>query len=775
MNSFWKDVQYALRVFLKSPGFTAVAVLTLALGIGANAAIFSLVHAILLKPLPFRDPARLVAIWDTYVPQFPTIGISPPEIQALQKQTDLFAQTAWYRYVPENLDLVTPASEALEIHAAVAPPALFSVLGVTGFPKNADPHSVLLSGKLWRSRFHADPAIAGKTIHLNGEPFTVSGVLPPNFEFPDWADLWLPPGPILGDELTNPVRHAAGFIARLRPGVTDRQAALRLHAIARRLAAEHPKTSSGFGIRMVGLQDDLTANLRPTLLLLLGAVALVLLIACGNIANLLLSRASARSREIAIRAAIGAGRWRIFRQLLTESVVLALLGGALGLLLAKWSLSILLPARASLDSTVFLLCACISVASGIFFGLAPAVQLFRVGQTLSSSMRGAAGGTRTRGMLVIFEFALAIMLVTGAGVLAKSFLRLMQVAPGFNPKGVLALKLFVPPSHNPQNLFTRLQNRIAALPGVQSVATVNSLPLIATRANWARFKIPGSPLINPDALPGAAFIAASPDYFRAMQIPLLSGRLFTQGDLNTPRVIVNQTLARRFWPNRNPVGEKFITGPWGPNPSWSTIVGVVANVKQFGLDSEPTFDIYFPVIAPNFLVVKTAGNPLSIASAVRQEIRFVDSDIAISSVHSMDEIAAQSARTRRETMAVLAAFAALALLLAAVGIYGVISSMVVQRTREIGIRIALGATTGEILRTVVRDGVKLSAAGIVIGLLGALAFRRVLAKFVFGVSTADPLIYASVIALMLVIALLACYLPARQASRVDPLTALRHE
>jgi putative ABC transport system permease protein len=778
-------LRYALRTFGRAPGFTAIAVVTLALGIGANSAIFSLVHAVLLKPLPFRDPGQLVAVWDTFLPQFPTVGVSPPELSAWQQQTDLFEQTAWYRHVPQTLALTAPPSEALEVHATFVSATLFPMLGVVPALGRAfsaatgaeGPNTALISHSLWQSRFGGDRAIAGKTIRLNDREFTIVGVMPADFQFPNWADLWLPQGPLLGDELTNPVRHALGFVARLGPGTTLGQANARLQDISRRLAAERPKTSTGWGVKLAGLQQDLTAGVRPSLVMLLGAATLVLLIACGNMASLLLSRASGRSREIAVRTALGAASWRLVRQLLTESVVLAAAGGTLGLALAYVSLAAAAPVSAPLDSTVLLFLLGISTATGFACGLAPALQTLRsdTNSTIKSGTQPGGGSASVRGVLVVLEFALAVILVAGAGILAKSFQRLMRVDPGFTPQGVLTLRISIPPSRTPVTLFHRMEERIGRLPGFESMAAANTLPLIANRANATRFTVPGSPLINPDALPTAQIRAVSPDYFRTMRIPLRSGRTFAERDLNDPVVIVNETMARRFWPGEDPVGRKFVTGPWGPNPTYSTIIGVAGDVKNFGLDSEPSMDLYFPSLTPSYLVVKSSGDPALLAGAVRREIRAIDPDVPVSDVRTMDDVLAQSARSRRWTMALLSVFAGLALLLALIGIYGVMSWLVSQRTREIGIRVALGAGRGQVVGMVIRYGLRLSAIGASIGIGGAFALRRVLSGLVFEVSTADPLIYGAVAMAMFAVALLACYIPARRAARVDPLIALRWE
>ncbi len=780
-----RDVLYALRTMWRSPGFTAVAIATLALGIGANTAIFSLVRAVILKPLPFRDPARLIAVWDTYLPQFSKIGISPAEREAWQKQTDRFAGSAWYRYVPTDLTLALPGAEPAVVHAAIVSPALAPLLGVApaighAFGASEPPNSVLLSRSIWLARFAADPAITGKTIRLNGQEYTVAGVLPRAGAFPEWAEMWLPPGPLMNDELTNPVRHSLGFVARLAPGVSETRAEATLRSIAARLAAEHPKTSTGWGMRVVGLQSDLTASVRPALLLLWGAVSLVLLIACGNVANLLLSRSSGRGREMALRTALGASAWRLSRQLVTESLLLAVAGGSLGLLLARAALR-MAPAvvgdRVEPDWSVLLFLAAITAATGVIAGLAPAVQAMRadLNHVMKAGSLPGGASTRVRGALVVAEVALAMMVATGAGILTRSFLRLLNVDPGFQTHGAITMRISLPPSRDAAEWLHRVDARLRRLPGVEAVAVANDLPLVADRGSITRFAVPDSPLINRDALPGAQFRVVSPDYFRAMGIPLRSGRTFTERDLTGDAVIINETMARRFWPGRDPVGLKFITGPWGANPNYSTIAGVVGDVKQFGLDSEPSFDLYIPALFPRYVIVRTAGDAATLAAPVRREIHAADGDMPISQVRTMDEVLAESARSRRWTMALLVAFAGLAMALSVVGIYGVMSWAAAQRTREIGIRMALGAGRGNMLGMVLGQGLKLCALGLIGGVAGAWIFRRLLASLVFETGAFDPAACVAAAGLMLVAGLAACYVPARRASRVDPLVALRWE
>jgi predicted permease len=592
IEDFLQDCRYTARGIRRSKLFFGLILLVLAIGIGVNAAIFSIVNAEIIKPLPFRDPAKLLVVWDTYLPQFSKIGVSPAELEVWQEQKDLFEDTAWYRYVPLDGNLSVSGSEPIAIHADFASAKLFPLLGVSPligrlFSAEEDPGSVLISERLWRSHFVGDPNVIGSTVRLNDQALTVIGVMPTASQFPEWADLWLPKGPLLGDQLTNPVRHALGFVARLKPALREEQASSRLITLSKALAAEHPKTSTGWGIRISSLHDDLTENVRPALILLLCAASFLLLVGCANIASLLLSRASARSKEIAVRVAIGAGALRIVRQLLTESIVLSLLGGLAGFVVARVALRIALPTHSHMEPVVLLFLLLLSSTTGVLFGLAPALQSVRADtQSIIKAGASTSTGMTTRSLLVVLEVALTMMLVVGAGILAKSFVRLLNTDPGFNPSGILTIRLLAPPSQKPERLFHRMREKLLEMPSVHDVAITNALPLIADRANTSRFNIPGNPLINPDALPAAQIRTASPTYFNAMQIPLRAGRVFDERDLNQPVVIVNETMAKRFWSQRNPVGLKFINGPWGPNPTWATIVGVVGDVKQFGLDSE---------------------------------------------------------------------------------------------------------------------------------------------------------------------------------------------
>ncbi len=776
MEDFLQDGRYAVRMIRRQVVFSALIVFVLAIGIGADTAVFRVVHEVLLKPLPFRDPSRLLAVWDTYLPAFSKVGLSPAELESWRAQGDLFDETAWYRYVPLDGDLAVAGAAPVAVHADFVSTNLFPLLGVRpllgrGFGPAEDPHSALVSDRLWRRSFGGDVHVIGRTVRFNGEPLTVVGVMAPEAQFPEWADLWLAKGPLVGDELTNPVRHALGFLARRRAGIDETRASERLREISLRLAREHPKTSTGWGIRVSGLQDDLTGDVRPALELLVGAASLLLLIACANVASLLLARNSGRGKEMAIRTAVGASSIRIVRQLVTESLVLAVPGGVCGWLIAKAGLLAVLPERARLGPETMVFLAATSLAAGVLFGLAQAAPTLRAGRR--AAMRSS--GVRVRSALVVIELALTLMLVIGAGILARSFVRTMQVNPGFRPEGVLTVRVLVPPSWNPEALFHRIEEKLRALPGVRTIAVTNALPLIGDRANTSRFNIPGSPLVNPEALPAAQIRAVSPEYFQAMKIAMLAGRTFSERDLNQPVVIINETMAKRFWPGRNAVGIRFVTGPWSANPAWSTIAGVVADVKDFGLDAEPGLDIYHPSLAGQYLVVKTAGDPMAIRGNVERALHAIDPELAVSEIRSMNQIASESARKRRWTMGLLAAFAGLAFVLAVAGIYGVASWAMEQRRREVGIRMALGAQRHQILTLVLGYGARLAVAGLTLGIAGSLALRRALSGLVYGVSTSDPVTYLCVPGVMLAAVLAACYVPARRASRADPLVSLRYE
>ena len=776
-----QDCRYALRLIRKNARFSGLMIFVLALGIGADTAVFRVVHETILKPLPFRDSSRLLAVWDTYLPQFAKVGVSPAELQAWQAQTDLFAESAWYRYVPQDGGLAFSGSDPMAVHAGFVSTNLFPMLGIApaagrAFGASEDPQSMLLSDRLWRRQFHGDREIIGKTVQFNGGAFTVVGVMPADGQFPDWADLWLPPGPLMGDELTNPVRHAMGFVARLQAGAGEEQARARLAGIARRLASEHRTTSTGWGIRVSGLQDDLTGKVRPVLWMLLGAASLLMLIACANVASLLLARASGRAKEMAIRTAVGANAARLAQQLVTESLVLALAGGVGGWLVAKLSLLVAMPERASLDASVMLFLWATTIVTGVLFGLAPAMQAVRADPQAAIKSGAVTGsGMATRSVLVAVELALTLTLAIGAGVLARSFVRLMEVNPGFRPEGVVTARILAPPSRKPADLFQRMREKLMTLPEVQSIAETNALPLIADRAFTSRFNVPGSPLIYPDSLPGAQIRVVTPDYFATMGIEMRSGRVFTDRDLGQDGVIVNESMARRFWPGRDAVGMRFITGPFAAKPAWSTIVGVAADVKQFGLDAEPSLDIYYPFIGAQFLVVKSRGAAGTLTAVLERTLHGVDADLAVSDVRTMEQISAESTRTRRLTMTLLATFAGLALVLALAGIYGVMSWWVTQRTREVGIRMALGAQQREVVGLVLGHGMRLTAAGLALGIAASMALRWVLAGMVFEVSAGDPATYILVTSAMLAVAAAACYLPARRASGVDPMTALREE
>jgi putative ABC transport system permease protein len=679
------------------------------------------------------------------------------------------------------------------------------LLGRTFLPEEGQAgrnNVVVLSHGMWQRRFGSDPQIIGQTIHLDTKLTTVIGVLPPNFEFslPGFfrsAEMWVPA--VLSRDNAERNDFYLRVVARLKPGVTVQQAQADMDVIGRRLAQQYPQALAGVGVKLVPLHEQVVGNVRPVLLILLSAVGLVLLIACANVANLQLARASSRQKEMSVRAALGASRGRVVRQLLTESAVLALLGGAVGVAVATWGIGLLMglaPAGISrgsansLDPAVLAFSLVISLLTGILFGLAPALQFSspRLNETLKEGGRASsesAGGGRLRNVLMVSEVALSMVLLIGAGLLVRSFVRLLEVKPGFDTANVLAVPLSLPRYSYPDAaqraaLYKRAIERIGALPGVRAVGAIDDLPLTPDRDSGG-FIIEGRAPLAADQLPLAEERSVTPDYFRAMGIPLLGGRTVAESDTSSaPAVLViNQSLARRFFPGQDPVGQRLAFVSAASPPAWITIVGVVGDVRDLGLASQPELEVYQPyqqsTVSYMNLAVRTASAPESLAAVVQSEIHSLDKDLPLFSPRPMEVVLAASIADRRFNLLLLGVFASLGLVLAAVGIYGVISYTVARRIHEIGIRMALGAQASDVFALVVGQGLRLAILGVAVGLMGALALTRVLSRLLFGVTPTDPVTFAGVALLLLFVAALACYIPARRALRVDPVEALRYE
>jgi putative ABC transport system permease protein len=807
MENLLKDVRYGLRSLYKRPGFTLVAVITLALGIGANTAIFSVVNAVLLRPLPYEDPDRLVVPLETVSGR--AIPTSYLNFVDWRNQNTVFENVAALR--PRESFNLTGAGESERLQGRLVSANFLTTLGIKPIrgrdfvveeDRSGATPVVILSHGLWQRRFGADENIIGKQLTLNSQKFTVIGITPANFQFGAEADVSVPIG--LSAERFNLRGKDPGIraVARLREGVPIERAQAELNTIAARLEEQYPDSNSGRRVRVESLRESVIGDIRPTLLTLLGAVGFVLLIACANVANLLLTRSAGRYKEIAIRTALGASRLRILSQLFTESVLLAVAGGTAGLLLAIWGTDLMtsyLPegipriSEVAIDASVLAFTLGATLLTGVLFGLAPALQSSNPNLTEAlkeGERNSSAGRNRTGSILVISEVALTLVLLVGAGLLVKSFWRLSRVNPGFNPDKLLTMQVSV--SAGPDEgrrvatFLDELQQRVQRLPGVESVSVSNGLPFEG--ANQPPFIIEGQSPPEPGHEPGGILYIASPGYVETMGINLLRGRTFSSQDTrDSPQVaLIDEVFARQHFPNEDPLGKRLKLAV--PGSESHEIVGVVRHVEHFGLDGQtpvqPEFYFDFNQISlsvlPRFvrrvnLLVRTNSEPLNLVAPVRSQISALDKDQAVFNVRTMEQMLSQSVAARRFSMILLAVFAALALALAAVGIYGVIFYSVAQRTREVGIRMALGAQTMDVLKLVVRDGLRLVMIGVAFGLAGALMLTRLMTTLLFAVTPTDWFTYATVALGLVGVALLACYIPARRATKVDPLVALRYE
>jgi predicted permease len=810
MSTLFADLRYSLRLFKRSPGFVLVAGIALALGIGANTAIFSVVNGVLLQPLAYPEPARLMTVYES-TREFSHSSLAYPNFQDWRRTERSFTDIAAFRGDDFNF---TGSGQPEHLAGEWASGSLLSVLGVNPMlgrnflPDEDRPNGTavaILNYGFWKRRFGGDPHVLGRTMTLNARNYTVIGVLGPDFRFRDEADVFTPLGQWnlveLNDRDTHPGLHA---VARLKPGVTLAAAQAEMDSIARQLALEYPKSNQGHGIAIVPLKDDLVGQIRPTLLLLLGAVGFVLIIACANVANLLLARATGRRREFAIRTALGADRWRVIRQLLTESVLLSAASGALGLLLAVWGTRFVLAAvpdmlprsrDVSLDPYVLAFTLGVSILTGVLFGLAPAFHSSNVNpqESLKEGARGSGGGRhRAEGVFVALEVGLAVVLLVGAGLMIQSIWRLWKVDPGFDTHNILTAQMALSPQvmASPPAIRTAYQQiveRVSAAPGVRAAAVTALLPLGGSD-NEIPFWLGHGPQPSQDQLSSALMYITSSDYLRVLGIPLREGRFLNEHDTtaSAPVIVIDEVMARHIFPGQDPVGKQINLMILGP----VQIVGVVGHVKHWGLDSDDSAKIrdqlYFQfmqvpdkfmteAVAGITLALRTVPDPLSMVSGVRAQVAGPTLDQPMYGVQTMEQVISASLAERRFTMLLLIIFASTALVLAAVGIYGVMSYAVTRRTHELGVRMALGASRIDVLRLVVREGMAMALIGMVTGLVAALGLTRLMASLLYGVRPADPSTLTSVALTLGAVAFLASYVPARRATQVDPMIALRCE
>jgi putative ABC transport system permease protein len=811
IETLLQDIRYGMRVLAKHKGFTVVAVLTLALGIGANTAIFSVVNELLLRPLPYQDADRIVMLWEVTPEGRHQNTTSRANFRTWREQSTAFESMA--AFSDQRLSL-TGGADPEEVSVQLATPELFQVIGVkallgrTLMPEDtqANPPVVVLSYGIWQRRYGGDPQMIGQTITLNGAVCNVVGVLPEGFQWhirkrsgtgkpaEIWAVLAMPSeGPaLLGRFLST--------VGRLKPGVSLEQAETEIKTIHARIEQDSPKYNRGYTAEIIPLREQFVSNVRPALLVLLGAVGFVLLIACANVANLMLSRAAAREKEIALRTALGARRSRIVRQMLTESLLLALLGSLLGLALAWWGLKALVAIsphdlinlqNVSINLTVLIWTMVISLATGIIFGLAPALEATRLNlnDALKEGGKGDSGQSirnrRLRSILVVAEVALALVLLTSAGLMVKSFARMQKIDAGFNAENVLTMVVSLPERKYREDqqvvtFFRQATERIRSLPGVSEVGAVNFLPLYGGLGSATGFTIEGRPEPPPGQEPSTNVRVTDSGYFNAMGIPLLRGRNFTDFEMSEARkvIIISESLAQQHFPGEDPIGKRISVGMFD-TPTPTEIIGIVGDVRYDNLitKAEPTVYFPHPELAYSFmtLVIRSSGDPSQIANAVQGEVRAIDPDQPVADVRTMNQVMADTVSRARFNMLLLALFAGLATLLAAVGIFGVMNYSVTLRTREIGIRMALGARQSQVLMLILRQGLILTSTGLGIGLLGALALTRLLSSMLFEVEATDPLTFAAIVVILGIVSLIASYIPARRATRVPPLIALRYE
>ena len=820
-NHMLQELKFAVRSLLKTPGFTAVALITLALAIAANTAVFSLVNALLIKPLPFKDPQKLVLLFEKFSAMgLDQIPVSVPEYLDYEKQLTSYEGIGAFTFSSFNL---TGGDMPERIQGAVATPSVFQVLGVQPIKGRLFHNDeigegkdgvILVSERLWRRRFNSDPQLVGQQLQINGRSFSVIGIMPASFEFPlplfgvqgatfaERADIWKPVAFTEQEQKARGSR-SYGVVGRLKPGISLKQAQAELDTVIASWFPLYPnnyEASTKFGAELYAFQDLVVGPMRGALWILLGAVGVVLLIACANLTTMLLARAGARERETAIRLALGAGRTQLIRQMLSESLLLAVVGAFAGVMLAYWGIDLLRSIGAqtvprigevSVDLRVLLVTLGVSVGTGIIFGLVPALASGKpeLTEALKEGGRGSTSGVRRnriRNALVIGEVAVALVLLVGAGLLLKSFARLQSVDPGFNPKNVLTMEIALPllkyPAGKPvTDFFAEATRRVKTLPGVEAASFTTILPLSGTNSD-SSFSIEGFDSAAQKVYPDEEIRTVTPEYFSALKVPLLRGRFFNESDQpDAPWVvIVNKTFAEKWWPNQDAIGKRIAFGnPTAPDVKWITVVGVVGDMRHRGLDAEPKPEFYFPhgqtrVNRNMILTVRSTQDPRSLTSSIRREISAIDADLPVANVRTLEQVTADSIAPRRLSVVLIAVFAAVALVLASVGIYGVMSFLVVQRTHELGVRMALGAQRGDVFMLVLGRAAKLVAIGSAIGLVLAVISSRALRSMLYNVAALDVSTFALVTIALAFVALLASYIPARRATKADPMIALGH-